>query len=153
MYRFLFILICSLVFASRAIAVDLPLIAIDGSRTNLNQYQGKWVVVNYWASWCLPCIAEMPELQSFHDDNFESAIVIGINTEAIGKRQLESFLDSYLISYPIFVTNAEERSEIDDFLGLPTTFLVTPDGTVVARQLGPVTREMIEKFILNWQSP
>jgi thiol-disulfide isomerase/thioredoxin len=153
MHRVLFIFICSLVFASRAIAVDLPLIAIDGSKTNLNQYQGKWVVVNYWASWCLPCIAEMPELQSFHDDNFESAIVIGINTEAISKRQLESFLDSYLISYPIFVTNAEERSEIDDFPGLPTTFLVAPDGTVVARQLGPVTRDMIEKFILNWQSP
>jgi thiol-disulfide isomerase/thioredoxin len=42
-------------------AVDMPLTAVNGSKVNLNQYQGSWLVVNYWATWCPPCIVEMPE--------------------------------------------------------------------------------------------
>jgi thiol-disulfide isomerase/thioredoxin len=109
-------------------------------------------VVNYWATWCPPCIAEMPELQSFHDDHQDrDAVVIGINVEHIGKERLLAFLDDYFITYPIFRSKPGEPSELGLIPGLPTTFLVTPKGDVVARQIGPVTRDMIEEFIDNWQ--
>ena len=133
-------------------AVDMPLTDVNGNLVNLQSYRGKWVVVNYWATWCPPCIAEMPELQSFHDDHHESsAVVIGINTEHIGRGQLTRFLDDYFITYPIFVSKPTEESELGMIPGLPTTFLVTPEGKVVARQVGPVTRDMIEQFIANYQ--
>lgn len=133
-------------------AVDMPLTDIYGNQMNLNSYRGKWVVVNYWATWCPPCIVEMPELQSFHDEHVKTdALVIGINTELIGKQQLKDFLEDYFITYPVVNSKPTEKSELGLIPGLPTTFLVTPEGEVVARQVGPVTRDMIEQFIENWQ--
>ena len=77
----------------------------------------------------------------------KGAMVIGINSEFISKQQLESFLDTYFISYPIYTSQPEQKSELGLIPGLPTTFLVSPEGSVVARQIGPVTRKMIERFI------
>jgi len=95
----------------------------------------------------------MPELQSFHD-NYEKrdAMVIGINTELVGTDQLLGFLDDYFITYPIFTSPPVQESALGDIPGLPTTFLVSPQGEVVARQVGGVTREMIEKFIQKWEA-
>lgn len=144
-------LLLLLVLPFAAQAVDMPLVAVDGSKHNLNQYRGKWLVVNYWATWCPPCIVEMPELQSFHDEHADKdAMVIGINTELISQNRLQTFLEDYFISYPIFMSKPTQQSELGLIPGLPTTFLVTPQGEVVARQIGPVTREMIEQFMQSW---
>ncbi len=154
MMRILFALLLSIAVPLSALAVDMPLTDIRGNKVNLSSYQGKWVVVNYWATWCPPCIIEMPELQAFHDRHAaaDDAIVLGINTELIGKQQLQQFLDDYFITYPIFVSRPTQQSELGLIPGLPTTFLVSPQGKVVARQVGPVTQEMIEQFIKNFQA-
>lgn len=132
----------------------MPLVSVQGHEANLESYLGQWVVVNYWATWCPPCIVEMPELQEFHDEHKDKdAIVIGINTELIGKQQLLDFLDEYFITYPVFTSRPTQESELGLIPGLPTTFLVTPEGKVVARQVGPVTRDMIEQFIERWAQP
>jgi hypothetical protein len=90
----------------------------------------------------------MPELQAFHDDNVDKgAVVIGIITEVVGKQQLESFLNKLSITFPIFRSRPEQKSEPGLIPGLPTTFLVSPKGGVVARQIGPVTRKIFEMFI------
>jgi thiol-disulfide isomerase/thioredoxin len=152
MKRYLPILLLLLILPLHAQAVDMPLTAVNGSKINLDRYQGKWLVVNYWATWCPPCIVEMPELQSFNDDNVDNnAMVVGINAENISRQRLQTFLDDYFITYPNFVAGPTQQSELGLIPGLPTTFLVTPEGKVVARQVGPVTREMIEQFIQKWQ--
>ena len=128
----------------------MPLTDIHGNETNLEAYQGRWVVVNYWATWCPPCIEEIPELQSFHDDHVDdNAMVIGMNVEAISATQLSHFLDTYFITYPVYVSGPELDSGLGPIPGLPTTFVVSPEGKLVARQIGSVTREMLEKFIQN----
>jgi thiol-disulfide isomerase/thioredoxin len=154
MMRILFGLLLLIGVPLTALAVDMPLTDTYGNKVNLSSYQGKWVVVNYWATWCPPCIIEMPELQAFHDRHAatDDAVVIGINTELIGKQQLQDFLEDYFITYPIFVSKPVQQSELGLIPGLPTTFLVTPQGKVVARQVGPVTQEMIEQFIQNFQA-
>lgn len=152
MNRYLSALVLLIALPFSAQAVDMPLTAVDGSQTNLEQYEGKWVVVNYWATWCPPCIVEMPELQSFHDEHVNrDALVIGINQELISEQRLQAFLEDYFISYPNFVSRPGQQSELGLIPGLPTTFLVSPGGKVVARQVGPVTRDMIEQFIQNWR--
>lgn len=147
----LFVLL-ALALPVSAPAVDMPLEDINGNRVNLKSFQGKWLVVNYWATWCPPCIEEMPELQLFHDQHADkNAMVIGINTELINPARLRRFLDDYFITYPIFVSRPTQQSELGLIPGLPTTFLVNPEGEVVARQVGPVTGDMIEQFISRWQ--
>lgn len=147
----LFVLL-ALALPASAPAVDMPLEDINGNRVNLKSFQGKWLVVNYWATWCPPCIEEMPELQLFHDQHADkNAMVIGINTELINPARLRRFLDDYFITYPIFVSRPTQQSELGLIPGLPTTFLVNPEGEVVARQVGPVTGDMIEQFISRWQ--
>ncbi len=133
-------------------AIEMSLTALDGSTRQLSDFEGKWVVVNYWATWCRPCITEMPELQSFHDNNIDKAVVIGINSELTSKDQLRQFLEDYSITYPIFTSKPAGQSELGMIPGLPTTFLVSPQGKVEARQVGGVTRDMLEKFIQKWES-
>ena len=138
---------------SSVLAVDMTLTAPDGTRSKLSDYQGKWVVVNYWATWCPPCKAEMPELQAFHDDHVDKdGVVLGVNTEVISEQAINDFLEDFFITYPNFVEGPVSTSELGSIPGLPTTFLVSPKGTVEAKQVGSVTREMIENFIQKWEA-
>ena len=140
-------------FSFSALAIDMDLENIDGTNQNLKDFEGKWVIVNFWATWCPPCIAEMPDLQQFHDDHADKdAIVIGINVEDLGDDALKSFLETYFITYPIFRKPIVTETELGTVSGLPTTFLVSPQGKVEARQVGSVTAEMIENFIVKWEA-
>jgi len=137
MNRKIFVLIILLSHAVSATALDMPLKMANGDLHNLEDYRGKWVVVNYWATWCPPCIAEMPDLQAFHNKHSEqNAVVVGINAENIAEDRLEDFLETYFITYPIYVSSLKQSSELGLIPGLPTTFLVSPKGKVEARQVG-----------------
>jgi len=155
--RHLFTLVFLLGFSPWAQAeeriVDMDLKRLDGVTEKLSQFRGKWVVVNYWATWCPPCREEMPELQGFHDDHQETdGVVIGINAEEIGEQQLLAFLDDYFVTYPNYQSGPVYRTELGVVPGLPTTFVVTPKGELVARQVGGVTQKVIEDFIQRWEA-
>jgi thiol-disulfide isomerase/thioredoxin len=141
-----------LLFILPSHAIDMDLVNIDGTRQNLKDFKGKWVIVNFWATWCPPCIAEMPDLQEFHDEHREEAMVIGINVEDLDDNALKSFLETYFITYPIFRRPQTDEIALGTVPGLPTTFLVSPKGKVEARQVGSVTSEMIENFIVEWEA-
>ncbi len=134
-------------------AIDMPLKDLVGKESNLSDYSGKWVVVNYWATWCPPCREEMPELQAFHDAHSETdGVVLGMNTQVIEEQEIIEFLDDYFVTYPNFRVGPVSNTELGKVPGLPTTFLVSPEGKVEARQVGGVTREMIERFINKWDA-
>lgn len=140
-------------FCSVTHAVDMELKGLDGKTSNLSDFQGKWVLVNFWATWCPPCLEEMPELQSFHDNHQETdAVVIGLNTEVLPPAQVAQFLDDYFITYPNFIVGPVNRTVLGEVPGLPTSFLVSPQGSVEARQVGMLTREMVEDFIKKWDA-
>jgi thiol-disulfide isomerase/thioredoxin len=128
-------------------AVDFRLDGLDGREHRLSDYRGKWVVVNYWATWCPPCLEEMPELEIFHNAHRESALVLGVNMETIERDALRAFVEEQFVSYPILLDTPRPRTELGAIPGMPTTYLVSPAGEVVARQVGTVTREMLERFI------
>ncbi len=149
----LFVVIIVLGSVMPAFAIDMTLRNVDGREQNLNDFKGNWLVVNFWATWCPPCIAEMPDLQSFHDRHRgKGAMVLGLNTENFSGNQLQSFLDTYAITYPVYHGAELMDSELGSVTGLPTTFLISPQGEVEARQVGSVTGSMIEKFIENWEA-
>ena len=130
--------------------VDYSLPDMSGKTRSLEDYRGKWVIVNYWATWCPPCQEEIPDLVDFHDKHKDSdAVVLGINYEDIGAEQLASFVDSFLISYPVLRSEPVAVTPLGAIPGLPTTYIIAPDGSPVARQVGPVTRKQLEDYIEN----
>jgi thiol-disulfide isomerase/thioredoxin len=146
----LLVLVISVLYAVTASAepVDYSLPDVDGKKHSLADYRGKWVVVNYWATWCPPCQEEIPDLVEFHDRHKDKdAVVIGINFEDIGEEQLSAFVDSFLISYPILRSEPLAETPLGTIPGLPTTFIIAPDGSPVARQVGPVTGKQLDEYI------
>ncbi len=130
--------------------VDFELKGLDGKTYRLSDYRGKWVLVNYWATWCPPCREELPELEVFHNNHKEKdAVVLGVAMERIDPPRLKAFVDEQFLSYPILMTEPAARTELGRIPGLPTSFLVNPKGEPVARQVGPVTVEDLEAFIQN----
>jgi len=132
-------------FAGSAWAEDFALTDLDGGKHRLADYRGKWVLINYWASWCPPCLAEIPELISFHDAHqARDAVVLGLDAE-----HLRAFAEDWLISYPLFQGAAQAALPGGSLRGLPTSLLISPQGEVVAREEGSVTREDLEGFIAH----
>lgn len=146
------LVVFALLFAGSVIAepVEYSLPDMSGKMHSLADYKGKWVIVNYWATWCPPCQEEIPDLVSFHDSHKDTdAVVLGINLEDVGQEQLESFVDSFMISYPILRSEPLATTPLGPVPGLPTTYIVAPDGSPVARQVGPVTSKQLEDYIAS----
>ncbi len=133
---------------------DFTLPDLDGKTHSLSDYRGKWVLVNYWATWCPPCLEELPELEGFHTAAEGRAVVLGVNMEAIERPALRAFVEQQFLSYPILVATGEPGRDqlVGPVDGLPTSYLVAPSGEVVARQVGQITADAINDFIERYEN-
>lgn len=120
---------------------------LDGKRYDLAEHRGNWVVVNFWATWCGPCLKEMPDLSAL-DAMREHIDVIGLAYEDIQPAELTAFLQKHPVVYPIAIVDVYDPPR--DFatpVGLPTTYLIAPDGKVAKHFIGPVTAADIDAAI------
>lgn len=148
-YSLFFCILYSLApFAAQAEPVDFELPGIDGKTYHLSDFRGKWVLVNYWATWCPPCREELPELEVFHANHKDKdAVVLGVAMERIDKGRLQAFVEEQFLSYPILMMQPAAATELGRVPGLPTSYLIDPKGELAARQVGPVTLKDLEFFI------
>lgn len=117
-----------------------------GRTHHLSQYKGKWVVVNYWATWCPPCLEEVPELVALHDSR-KDVQVIGVVFDYENVKEVETYVDDMLMSYPIVLGDEHVVKQIGSAEALPTTYVYSPLGVLVKVKRGLVTRQYLESVM------
>lgn len=119
-----------------------------GKTQSLDAYKGKWVLVNFWATWCPPCLEEIPDLIALHEKYSKTKlVVIGVAMDYRDPKQVIEFADSMFISYPIVLGTPKIAAQVGQVQGLPTTYLFNPEGKIVAYQVGALTKEAVENYI------
>lgn len=124
----------------------LAVTTLEGEAWDIADARGRWVVVNFWATWCAPCLAEMPELSAL-DAMRAHVDVIGLAYEDTTVDALRDFLRDRPVVYPVALVGMTPPPGFATPRGLPMTYLVGPDGATVRRFLGPVTAAEIETAI------
>lgn len=128
--------------AKPASSKERPALTVEtfqGGTFNLADHRGKWVVVNFWATWCAPCLKEIPDFNAFAKSRADVQF-IGLAYEEIARADMEAFLKDHPIDYPFAILDVyNPPADFDTPRGLPMTVLVAPDGTVAKSFLGPVT--------------
>jgi thiol-disulfide isomerase/thioredoxin len=142
------LLLCLSLLAATAGAKEFSFKDTQGNTLRLADYRGKWVLVNFWATWCPPCQQETPDLVALHNAHKNSdLVVIGVALDST-RPAVAAFMTKYAISYPIVIgsyTMAEY--EVGNVEALPTSYLYDPSGKQVSFQEGMVTREEIETYL------
>ncbi len=146
------VLAAALAFATPAQAAmpaqpTLHVATLDGKTFDLAAQRGKWVIVNYWATWCVPCIKEMPDISRFVTAH-NNVTAIGLAYEDSDLADIKAFLAKHPVAYPIAQVSLDQPpKDFDEPRGLPTTYLIDPDGKVAKHIVGPVTEASLEGLI------
>jgi len=122
----------------------------DGERRALGDYSGQWVLVNYWAVWCKPCVEEIPELNAAHAQ--PGITVIGYNFDQTKDAQLADQMKQLKIAFPVTVSTPDTLLKLEAPGALPATMLISPAGQFKEWLMGPQTLESIQRAIADVKS-
>ena len=142
--------------ATPAASVERPTLRVatlDGKTFDLAEQRGKWTIVNFWATWCGPCLKEMPELSAL-DAMREHIVVVGLAYEDNTPEAMQAFMKEHPVVYPIALVDVyDPPKDFETPRGLPMTYIIAPDGAVAKQYMGPVTARMIEDDIAKAGGP
>ncbi|MBU6246970.1 MAG: TlpA family protein disulfide reductase [Xanthomonadaceae bacterium] len=127
----------------------LKVTTLDGKPYDLAAQRGHWVIVNFWATWCVPCIKEMPDLSHFVSTH-GNVRAIGLAYDDSPLADIKAFVAKHPVSYPIAQVGLDNPpKDFDEPRGLPTSYLIAPDGTVAKRFVGPITGDVLAAAIAD----
>ncbi len=129
-------------------APDFTLTALDGTTYTLSQLRGTPVIINFWATWCGPCRAEMPDLQEIAARYEEKLILLGINQNESAE-QVQAYVDEIGVTFPILMNPTDAVLADYTVMGLPQTLVVNPQGMVIYRAFGAIDFAQFTPIVEN----
>ena len=123
---------------------DLTMTTLDGKTITTKDLAGKVAIFNFWATWCAPCRAEIPDLVKLQDQYKDHLVIIGVLSEDEPGPHVSRFAADYKINYPIVPETKELLAAFPGIYALPTTFMVGPDGKMMQKHIGQIRAALIE---------
>jgi thiol-disulfide isomerase/thioredoxin len=127
-------------------AAGFSLTDTEGKGHRLADYRGKWLIVNFWATWCPPCLEEIPDLVALKESR-KDVEILGVAMEFQDAKQVIQFAEGMFVNYPIVLGGDRETNQVGQVTGLPTTFIYDPRGNLVKRHVGKITRKQLERLL------
>jgi thiol-disulfide isomerase/thioredoxin len=129
---------------SPAAAAGFTLSGVDGARHSLADYRGSVVLVNFWATWCIPCRAEMPDLEhEYRVHKAEGLVVLGVDVQE-SRADVTKFINDLGVTYPVLLDSEAVAHDAYHVGGLPQTILIDRVGRVILSRPGAASREQLE---------
>lgn len=139
-----------------AVAPNFTLETLSGEKVTLADLKGKKVILNFWASWCPPCRAEMPHLQTYYEDYAEkdNVVIIAANTtysehgtKSTKKENVQNFINGLDLTFPILLMPDDSIVKLYEVLTIPSTFMIDTEGRIQHHIVGPLDEEMIRDYV------
>ena len=148
MNKFKQFLILSFLFFTLSANANNSLQDLSGREISFDDLKGKWVFINYWASWCETCLLEIPELNRFYEENKNKNIeVFAVNFDALPVNKIQRLIKKYDIRYPSLKNDPREFLNLGDISGVPVTFVFNPEGQLTDALYGGQSAENLKQAL------
>lgn len=128
-------------------APNIELSTIEGEKRNLHDLRGEPVMLNFWASWCGPCRAEMPDMEKFYKDKDMEIFSVNLTNEESSKSNAETFIKDYKLTFPIMFDEDGDVANLYNLITIPETYIIDEDGRVFYKVRGPMNYDfMVTKY-------
>lgn len=132
-------------------APDFELTTLDGEVVALSDYQGQKVMLNFWATWCPPCRAEMPHMQTYYEEQAtnENVVILAVNltTEDRGLGKIEDFVEEFGLEFAIPMDEEGEIGSVYQAVSIPTSYMIDTQGRIQNKIVGPMDLAMMEQLV------
>ncbi len=128
-------------------APELNLVDLSGREVSLNDYYGKVVLVNLWATWCPPCREEMPTLQKFYEKYKEDGFVLIAIDQEEPMELVKPFVDEFGLTFPVWLDEEYEAERKFNTMNLPSSYVIDRSGVVRLMWIGGISKRNLEKFV------
>ena len=131
-------------------APDFQLQTLSGKDIKLSDIEGKKVILNFWATWCPPCKAEMPHIQEFYQDQKKNNVeVLSVNETTAEKdpNNVGTFIDNYGLTFPVLLDRSGEVGQTYQAFTIPTSYIIDTKGIIQKKIVGPMDKEMMTELI------
>ncbi|MDF2040119.1 TlpA disulfide reductase family protein [Cytobacillus oceanisediminis] len=126
-------------------APDFELKNLQGETVKLSDYRGKKVMLNFWATWCPPCKAEMPDIQKFYTQKGNEVVILAVNIDP--QSDVAGFAEEMRVNFPILLDVNEKASKAYQIITIPTTFFIDEEGIIRNKYLSAMSLEIMNQYI------
>jgi cytochrome c biogenesis protein CcmG/thiol:disulfide interchange protein DsbE len=122
---------------------------LEGRSVSSTNFQGRVLLINFWATWCPPCRKEIPDFVKFtHENDTNRVVILGLSVDEGGVDVVKPFVGSYKINYPVLMADQSVTDAFGGVAGFPTTFVIDAKGNLVSRHLGMFSEADFKRYVL-----